>query len=74
MASYADQITPSGVQNSANQTYGLPSAPNPPASLKYYYNGDLMAQGIDYTLSGQTVVYSVFKPASGDVQLAWYRY
>jgi hypothetical protein len=74
MVVYADGITPSGVQNGINQTYTLPNAPNPAASLKYYYNGVLMSQGVDYILVGSTVTYVVYKPASTDVQVAFYRY
>jgi hypothetical protein len=71
---YADAVVPSGAQNSSNQVYGLPSTPNPVASLKFYYNGILQDQGVDYTLVSQTVTYTHSKPAPGDVQAAYYRY
>lgn len=71
---YADNIVPSGVQDGVNQTFSLPTAPNPGSSLKYYYNGILLDQGADYSLSGQTVVYALVAPSLSDTQVAFYRY
>ena len=72
--SFDDGVSLAGVQNSVNQTFTLPDTPNPPSSLKLYYNGILQDQGVDYTLSGDTVTYTYVKPTPTDEQIAWYRY
>ena len=71
---FVDQITPAGPQTGLNQVFTLPNAPNPPASLKLWYNGTLQDQGVDYTLVGSTITYTFIFPVATDVQLASFRY
>ena len=72
--SFADDIVPAGLQNSANQTFTLPFIPVPPASLQLTLNGLMQNQGVDYTLVGNTITYVYVAPAPSDVQLAFFRY
>jgi hypothetical protein len=60
--------TPSGSQDGANQTFTLSRTPNPSTSVELKYNGQSIVQGIDYTLSGNTITLIAVKPnsSSGD--------
>jgi large repetitive protein len=71
---YADDETPSGAIDGVNQTFTLANTPTPPASLSLFFNGQLLVQGLDYTLSGATVTLTSYTPANGDDLRAWYRY
>lgn len=71
---FADNKTPSGLINSSNKVFTLPSNPNPNGSLRLYLGGDLqVAGGSDYTLSGVTITF-VTAPATGKTLRAFYRY
>jgi hypothetical protein len=72
---FADSETPAGLINGANATFLLAHAPNPPGSLQLFRNGLRMAQGADYTLSGNTITFFVAsRPQTGDQLVANYRY
>lgn len=75
-ATFVDNEVPGGTINGANTTFTLANAPNPSASLKLYKNGVLLAQNIDYTLSGATITFVNTKaaPQAGDSLLASYRH
>lgn len=71
---FADNKTPSGLINSSNKVYTLPSNPNPNDSLRLYLGGDLqVAGGVDYTLSGVTITFGT-APTTGKTLRAFYRY
>jgi len=70
-----DNITPSGTIDGTNPTFTLPSVPNPTDSLTLFKNGQLLYQGVGYTLTGSTITFeSAYIPQSGDSIRAWYRY
>lgn len=73
---FVDAEVPSGSINSSNVTFTLAHAPNPGASLRLYLNGVLQKPGTDYTLSGNTITYTVapVNTAGTDWHLAFYRY
>jgi len=64
--------TPSGTKNGTNKAFTLAKAPNPVASLKLYWNGQLLLAGSDYTLSKNTITMEE-APDSGDNLWADYR-
>lgn len=64
--------TPAGTKNGSNQTYTLANSPKPTGSLELYYNGQLLTQGTDYTLSTLTITLTAVKPVSSDVLTANY--
>ena len=74
MLLFADQITPTGLQDGSNQTYTLPYIPAPAASLELTYNGQRMKQDVDYTISANVFQYLYVYPISTDVQSASFRY
>lgn len=72
---FVDSETPAGLVNGANTSFTLNYAPAPAASLALYRNGIIMKQGLDYTLSGNTVTFfPASTPQAGDLLLASYRY
>jgi hypothetical protein len=75
-AVFVDGEVPAGTINGTNTTFTLANAPNPSASLKLYKNGVLLAQGVDYSLSGATITFLSTKatPQAGDSLLASYRH
>jgi hypothetical protein len=73
-ASFVDGETPSGIANGANLTFSLNQAPSPAASLSLYRNGIMLRQGLDFTLSGNSVGFVAGAvPQAGDVLMAFYR-
>lgn len=52
---FVDDIIPSGPINGVNPDFDLPQAPNPSSSLELFKNGQLLAQGIAYTLIGKNI-------------------
>lgn len=70
---FADDETPAGTLDGVNKTFTLARPPNPAASLELVLNLGTLTQGIDYTLSGVTIVFAT-APDSGAVIRAWYRY
>lgn len=72
---FADGETPAGTVDGVNTAFTLGNDPDPAASLALYRNGLLMEQGVDYTLSGDTITFVMAStPQSGDSLLAAYRY
>jgi hypothetical protein len=72
---YSDSEIPSGVVNGFNATFLLANTPSPVASLELYHNGILMKQGLDYSISGFTILFATAAvPQVGDIVLASYRY
>jgi hypothetical protein len=73
-AEFVDTEVPNGSVNGSNATFALSQAPLPAASLLLHRNGLLQKNGLDYTLSGNTVQFlSVSLPQVGDTLLASYR-
>jgi hypothetical protein len=63
-------VAPTGTINGSNAVFTLPTAPGPVVLI--FRNGLLQqGGGIDYTLSGSTVTFSV-APLTGDTVLAVY--
>lgn len=61
--------TPSGTIDGSNADFTLSAAPDPSADLLLFRNGLLQDQGLDYTLSGDTVTFTL-PPETGSVLLA----
>lgn len=73
---FADNETPSGTINGSNAAFTLAHSPSPAASLILEMNGQILTQGVEYTLSGATITFSTAPDAafSGLPFKAWYRY
>lgn len=73
---FADDETPAGALDGTNQTFTLAHTPNPPGSLQLIYDGVEQLQGVDYSLSGNTIAFLQAHPndAYGEWIRAWYRY
>lgn len=67
-----DDETPTGTKNGVNKTFTLNLPPSPSSSLKVYRGGARQRITEDYTLSGQTITFSV-APAAGEILLCDYR-
>jgi hypothetical protein len=63
--------TPSGTINGSNHVFTLSNAPT---LLLLDLNGLLMTQGVDYTLSGNTITFTASLPYTGDRLFANYFY
>lgn len=71
---FVDGEQPSGQINGTNRTFTLANEPSPASSLKLYRNGLLLKEGLDYTISGNTITFlSGAEPQPGDVLVASYR-
>jgi hypothetical protein len=71
---FQDAETPTGSIDGVNATFTLATTPDPPASLELTKNGVVQKPGIDFTLSGPTIMFLAGAiPQTGDVLLAWYR-
>jgi hypothetical protein len=71
---FADWITPTGTLNGINKVFTLPQAPNPGASLRLYRGRQVLKPGgVDFTLSGATITYTIAPPPTA-THLAFYRY
>lgn len=71
---FVDGETPAGLINGSNATFTLANIPSPGPSLALYRNGLLQQQGLDYTLSGNTITFLAGAiPQPGDTLLASYR-
>jgi hypothetical protein len=71
---FADNITPAGTQDGTNPTFTLPSTPNPSAGVFLMKNGQMLYQGLGYTLSGLTITFNDgYIPESTDELRVWYR-
>ncbi len=75
LPAFSDGETPTGAINGLNTTFTLAFTPSPAASVQVYLNGLRLQVGVDYTLSGSTISFTlVTVPQLGDVLLASYRY
>jgi len=70
---YADNETPSGTIDGSNKTFTLANSPSPADSLMLFVNGVFQTSGEDYSLSGDTITFTV-APPSGSIIRAFYRY
>jgi hypothetical protein len=77
IAAFSDGEIPSGVINGINNIFTLVNTPNPALSLLVLRNGVQQEQGVAYTVSGNTISFTLnplYIPQTGDVIQAWYRY
>jgi hypothetical protein len=71
---FVDSETPVGVIDGSNASFVLSAAPSPPTSLVVYRNGMRLSPGADYSLSGNTIVFTKGAiPNLGDSINATYR-
>jgi hypothetical protein len=72
----ADNETPGGTIDGVNTDFTLAHAPNPTASLQLQLGGIFLTQGVDYTISGNTITFLTAPDASlsGQPFKAFYRY
>lgn len=71
---FVDGETPSGVMNGTNTVFTLSGQPSPSMSLELYRNGIYLTQGLDYSLSANSITMSTGSaPLIGDVLKASYR-
>jgi hypothetical protein len=70
---FVDAEVPSGSANGLNTAFTLAHSPNPASSLQLFLNGVKQKAGVDFTLSGSSITYTV-APANGGVLEAYYRY
>ncbi len=71
---FVDGETPAGLANGSNTVFSLSSQPSPALSLELYRNGVYLTQGIDYSLSANSItMVSAATPTLGDVLTARYR-
>jgi hypothetical protein len=71
---FVDFETPVGTIDGSNATFALNVAPSPPSSLILHKNGVRLTLGTDYSLSGNTIVFSANAiPQPGDTVTAMYR-
>ena len=57
---------PSGVVNGVNTTFALRNTPASSSSVVVYRNGIRQTQGLDYSVSGNSIAFSPIAPLSGD--------
>lgn len=75
LPTFVDAETPIGAIDGANATFTLGAAPSPQSSLVLYRNGMRLSQGIDYSLTGNTILFSTPAiPQPSDFLLAGYRH
>jgi len=75
LVTFVDQETVAGTIDGTNTAFTLVNAPSPPAGLVLFRNGVVQKNGLDYTISGNTVTFvTAATPQPADVLLAWYRY
>lgn len=76
---FSDAETPAGTVDGVNSAFTVTYPPNPANSLQLFENiggagtYDLKIQGVDYTLSGNTITYTV-APTVGSLHITWYRH
>lgn len=71
---FVDGETPSGAINGTNTVFTLSGSPSPALSLELYRNGIYLTQGIDYSLSANSItMLAGATPTPGDVFVARYR-
>jgi len=71
---YGDGETPTGVIDGLNNIFSLVGSPGPVSSLLLFRNGILQQQGLDYSLTGGVIQFTLGStPQPLDNVLAWYR-
>jgi hypothetical protein len=71
---FVDGETPTGLVNGSNTVFSLASQPSPATSLALYRNGVYLTQGLDYTLSADSItMLAGATPTTGDILKASYR-
>ncbi len=71
---FVDGETPSGLMNGTNTVFALTSQPSPASSLELYRNGISLTQGVDYSLSANSItMVTGSAPRPGDLLKASYR-
>jgi hypothetical protein len=71
---FVDSEVPAGAVNGSNVAFALASMPTPSASVALSRNGLLLKQGVDYTLSSNSILFLTGAvPQTGDSILASYR-
>jgi len=72
---FYDNEDVAGTINGSNVAFTIGTAPNPAADLKLFLGNILQVQGIDYTLSGTNITYTVAPPIelAGLPHKAFYR-
>ena len=70
---FADNETPSGDVDSSNKEFTLANTPNPSSSLLLIGTLVIFTQGVDYTLSTNTITFTDAPPI-GSTLRAFYRY
>lgn len=69
-----DAETPSGTIDGVNRTFALAGTPNPERSLVVYRNGLLQKEAVDYTISENSITFTLAAvPLPGDILTASYR-
>jgi hypothetical protein len=67
-----ENVALSAPMNGTNKNFTLQAAPQPPQSLELFRNGQLLINGTDYTLVGNSLTLAV-APAAVDSLVAYYR-
>jgi len=74
-AFYADAETPVGAIDGNNLDFALLQNPMPAGSLELTNNGLVQRLGIDYSLAGNTISFTIASaPQAGAILQAWYRF
>jgi hypothetical protein len=72
---FSDSETPAGMVNGTNTTFTLLYPPSPISSLNLYRNGLLQQLGVDYSLTGNSILFFAGStPQTGDSLTADYRF
>jgi hypothetical protein len=73
-AAFMDSETPAGTANGVNLVFALSQAAAPAMSLSLYRNGIELRQGVDYSLTNNTITFiPAAAPQVGDSLTAFYR-
>jgi hypothetical protein len=71
---FVDGDLPTGIVDGSNATFALAAVPAPSTSLAFYRNGMLQKPSVDYTATGNSVLFLTgATPQPGDTLLASYR-
>ncbi len=71
---FVDGDMPAGIVDGANTTFALMAVPSPATSLAVYRNGVLQEPSLDYTATGNSILFTTAStPQPGDTLLANYR-
>lgn len=66
-----EQETPAGLINGSNTVFTLSSIPHSPKSVLVFVNGFFQRQGLEYTISNDTITMTA-APASGSDIFAFF--